>query len=242
MIRELEKEYEKLLLSRRLDGRSVDYTLLQRHIETFSGSNELRNSAVTIYDSYRMEHAYVSEYHRRLFGDGEMEVHPDDLADVLKNAIASLRHVFQGNRNFAHMKAIREYRARVGDRFRRVTESLQVLETDAAGGVWLTLCILEISPNQQPPFTVNSQIINTATGEVFSPLTRHFQRESILTGRELEVLNRIARGRLSKEISEELRISVHTVNTYRQHILEKLGADNSHEAVRYALSLGLLEY
>lgn len=37
-------------------------------------------------------------------------------------------------------------------------------------------------------------------------------------------------------------ISVHTVNTYRQHILEKLNVDNSHEAVRYGLSLGLIEY
>ena len=79
--------------------------------------------------------AYVSEYHKRQFGNGEIEVHPDDLNDVLKNAIASLKHVFQGNRNFTHMKVIREYRAKVGGRFRRVTESLQVLETDQLGNI-----------------------------------------------------------------------------------------------------------
>ena len=197
---------------------------------------------MTIYDNCRMEHAYVSEYHRRLFGDGEMEVHPDDLADVLKNVIASLKHVFQGNKNFAHVKTIREYRAKVGDRFRRVTETLQVLETDSRGNIWLALCILEISPNQLPPFTVNSQIVNTATGEVFSPLTRYYQSESILTKRELEILTLVAQGKLSKEISNLLHISVHTVDTHRQHILEKLDVDNSHEAVRYGQSLGLIEY
>jgi DNA-binding NarL/FixJ family response regulator len=47
-------------------------------------------------------------------------------------------------------------------------------------------------------------------------------------------------GRLSKEISEELHISVHTVNTHRQRILEKLDVDNSMEAVKYASELGLL--
>lgn len=242
MIKDLDKEYKRLLFSQRLDEKSLDYDLLRRHIETYSRSNELQSSAVTIYDNCRMEHAYVSEYHRRLFGDGEMEVHPDDLADVLKNVIASLKHVFQGNKNFAHVKTIREYRAKVGDRFRRVTETLQVLETDSRGNIWLALCILEISPNQLPPFTVNSQIVNTATGEVFSPLTRYYQSESILTKRELEILTLVAQGKLSKEISNLLHISVHTVDTHRQHILEKLDVDNSHEAVRYGQSLGLIEY
>lgn len=37
-----------------------------------------------------------------------------------------------------------------------------------------------------------------------------------------------------------LFISVHTVNTHRQRILEKLGANNSIEAIAYALQLGLV--
>ncbi|MDR1880928.1 MAG: LuxR C-terminal-related transcriptional regulator, partial [Tannerellaceae bacterium] len=43
-----------------------------------------------------------------------------------------------------------------------------------------------------------------------------------------------------KEISNQLCISVHTVNTHRQRILEKLDVDNSLEAVKYASALGLL--
>ncbi|WP_235782360.1 response regulator transcription factor [Phocaeicola paurosaccharolyticus] len=45
---------------------------------------------------------------------------------------------------------------------------------------------------------------------------------------------------LSKEISEQLFISVHTVNTHRQRILEKLDVNNSMEAVKYASALGLI--
>ena len=127
MVKDIEKEYKQLMYSQRPEGRFLDYNRLQQHIDMFSRSNELQCVAVTIYDNCRNEHVYVSEYHKRLFGSGEVEVHPDDLDDVLKNAIASLKHVFQGNKNFAHMKTIREYRVRMGDKFRRVTESFRVL-------------------------------------------------------------------------------------------------------------------
>lgn len=237
MTKDLNKEYKQLLLSRKVDSNYLDYDLLQRHIRNISQSDIMRNQAVTIYDNCRSEHVYMSEYHKQLFGKEDTEVHPDDLDDVMKNVLAILQNVFQGNKNVSNLKIVREYRAKVGDRFRRVTETLQVLETDSIGNIWLALCILEISPNQSSPFTVNYQIINTATGEVFSPLAKYLQKELILTRRELEILNLIAKGKLSKEISDSLHISPHTVNTHRQRILEKLNVDNSHEAVRCALSL-----
>ena len=166
MIKELTQEYKRLMLSQQIDPKSLDYNLLRKHIKVFSQSDGQPSLAISIYDNYRMEHAYESEYHKHLFGNGEIEVHPDDMEDVLKSAIATLKHVFQGNKNRTHIKMIREYRAKIGDRFRRVTESFQILETDDKGNIWLALCFLEISPNQQPPFAVNTQIINTATGEV----------------------------------------------------------------------------
>jgi DNA-binding CsgD family transcriptional regulator len=46
---------------------------------------------------------------------------------------------------------------------------------------------------------------------------------------------------LSKEISNVLSISLHTVNTHRQRFLEKLGANNSMEAVMFASRFGLLD-
>ena len=48
-------------------------------------------------------------------------------------------------------------------------------------------------------------------------------------------------GMLSKEISDKLSISIHTVNGHRQRILEKLGVDNVVEAINYARKLRLLD-
>ena len=42
---------------------------------------------------------------------------------------------------------------------------------------------------------------------------------------------RLARGRLTKEIADELGISIHTVNTYLRRIYEKLYVHSRAEAV-----------
>jgi PAS domain S-box-containing protein len=56
-----------------------------------------------------------------------------------------------------------------------------------------------------------------------------------LTRRQLEVLLLLAEGKRSREVAEELCISVHTVRTHIQGILRTLGAANRLEAVSKAL-------
>lgn len=239
-IKKLNKEYKRLLFSQQTENHFLNCDLLHKHVQTFSELDRVLNFAVTIYDNCRMKHVYVSECHKRLFGDGEIEVHSEDLPDVMKNAIIAVKYVFQGNVNVHNIKVIREYRAKIGNEYKRVSESMQVLETDGLGNIWLVLCTVEISPNQQPPFGVNSLIINTATGESFSFLSNDYRHDTILSKRELEILNLITKGKLSKEISEQMCISVHTVNTHRQNILKKLNVSNSHEAIRLAMTLNLI--
>ena len=52
-----------------------------------------------------------------------------------------------------------------------------------------------------------------------------------LTAREIEVLDRIARGRRIKEVAAELGVSVTTVQTYLRRIYEKLQVHSQAEAV-----------
>ena len=56
--------------------------------------------------------------------------------------------------------------------------------------------------------------------------------DALLTPREREILALAKEGMFSKEISEKLNISIHTVNRHRQNILEKLQVDNIIEAIR----------
>jgi DNA-binding NarL/FixJ family response regulator len=63
----------------------------------------------------------------------------------------------------------------------------------------------------------------------------------ILTPRELQVLKLIAEAHTSKEIAQELVISVKTVERHRQNILYKLGMSDRVELTRYAIRRGLIQ-
>jgi len=61
-----------------------------------------------------------------------------------------------------------------------------------------------------------------------------------LTGREIEVLNLIARGYSRKEIAALLQLSRHTVVSHIRHIYEKLEVHSRNEAVFEACQQGLI--
>jgi DNA-binding NarL/FixJ family response regulator len=63
----------------------------------------------------------------------------------------------------------------------------------------------------------------------------------VLTARESQVVKLIAEAYTSKEIADELVISVKTVDRHRQNILDKLGMSDRVELTRYAIRRGLIE-
>jgi len=62
----------------------------------------------------------------------------------------------------------------------------------------------------------------------------------MLTDREREVLIQIAQGASNREVAARLGISVHTVNTHRVHLMEKLQAHDVATLTRLAVTLGLV--
>lgn len=62
----------------------------------------------------------------------------------------------------------------------------------------------------------------------------------LLSKREKEILALIGMGKSSKEIADELSVSVHTISRHRQNILQKLQVSNSAQAFGIASELHLL--
>lgn len=61
-----------------------------------------------------------------------------------------------------------------------------------------------------------------------------------LSEREFQVLRGLAMGRSCRELSDEFQLSVKTIYTYRNRLLDKLNLDNDIDLLRYALRHNLL--
>jgi len=96
---------------------------------------------------------------------------------------------------------------------------------------FLAMGMIDLAPEQSANTTVRFQIKNCLTDEIV-PFAIESAADTLLTPREREVLALAKEGMFSKEISEKLNISIHTVNRHRQNILEKLQVDNMIEAVK----------
>ncbi len=81
------------------------------------------------------------------------------------------------------------------------------------------------------------------TGKVLKALARQPQVSvsSLLSDRELEVLDCLAGGLTTGQIAARLFISDNTVKTHIRHILEKLESSNRTEAVSKAIQLGIIQ-
>ena len=62
----------------------------------------------------------------------------------------------------------------------------------------------------------------------------------LLSKRQTEILALLTKGNGSKQIADELSISIHTVNRHRQDILSALKVTNTTAAVEIALRLHLI--
>jgi len=57
-----------------------------------------------------------------------------------------------------------------------------------------------------------------------------------LSNRELQVLNLVGRGQTTREVAENLNLSVKTVESHRQRIKKKLGLQTASQLVQYAVN------
>ena len=62
-----------------------------------------------------------------------------------------------------------------------------------------------------------------------------------LTNREREILKYIAEDKRNKEIADLLGISVRTVQAHRTNLMDKLGARDRTELVKYAIRKGIID-
>lgn len=174
---------------------------------------------------------YVTEYIEASQEiDIEKLVHPDDWEVVrrIDKKVWEFLNTLPEEEKLAY-KYIYELRVLERGKYIRMIYQMRILAFKEDN--FLAMGIIDIAPEQSANTSVRFQIKNCLTDEIV-PFAIESAADTLLTPREREVLALAKEGMFSKEISEKLNISIHTVNRHRQNILEKLQVDNMIEAIR----------
>ena len=174
---------------------------------------------------------YVTEYIEASQEiDIEKLVHPDDWEVVrrIDKKVWEFLNTLPEEEKLTY-KYIYELRVLERGKYVRMIYQMRILAFKEDN--FLAIGIIDIAPEQSANTSVRFQIKNCLTDEIV-PFAIESAADTLLTPREREVLALAKEGMFSKEISEKLNISIHTVNRHRQNILEKLQVDNMIEAIR----------
>ncbi len=251
----LYQEYFELIDSLQIDVNDDDYKVLDSHIRRLEQLDVVESSILSIFDLHKKHQAYISSKYKTYFGwdldkasEGtdyqDSRTHPDDLIYLLKVGIYFTKLVLSKPvENRKDYKLITDYRMLgLNNQYIRIIEQQLCLETDKNGNIWLGLSVTDISPDHDITTPARCRALNFKTGEVFYYEENTNEKPEIhqLSKREKEVLQMVSEGLISKEIADKLFISVNTVNTHRQRIVEKLKVSNTFEAISFAKQLGLI--
>jgi len=157
-------------------------------------------------------------------------VHPDDL-EVVRRIDKKVWEFLETLPEEEKLTYKYIYEMRVLDRGKYVRMIYQMRLLAFKDDNFLAMGMIDLAPEQSANISVRFQIKNCLTDEVV-PFAIESATDVLLTPREREILALAKEGMFSKEISEKLNISIHTVNRHRQNILEKLQVDNIIEAIR----------
>ena len=157
-------------------------------------------------------------------------VHPDDL-EVVRRIDKKVWEFLDTLPEEEKLTYKYIYEMRILDRGKYVRMIYQTRLLAFKDDNFLAMGMIDLAPEQSANTSVRFQIKNCLTDEVV-PFTIETATDVLLTPREREILALAKEGMFSKEISEKLNISIHTVNRHRQNILEKLQVDNIIAAIR----------
>lgn len=254
----LQKELKTFYESRQLHKEQLDTSKVQYFRDKIGFMAAVNNACYVITDAHadtcfvdagsfaRILGITSDSVFHKCYNSGDEDViynriHPEDLVEKRMLEYDFFRYIDRmPATDKLHHTACCRFRIRnCKNEYFYVSNTTRILSLSPNGKVWLILCSYMLSPNQTPSSDIEPRIINNITGQI-QPLQLSLRRNSVLTDREKQVLRLIQSGKLSKEISDILQISVNTVNRHRQDILQKLSDNNSIEAVNAAREMRLM--
>ena len=249
----LKKKFQHLFNVMECAPEPSDYEAFGKKLELLNTVSEVENSSVAVFDMHRGEYVFLRsrfDAHLQYPLNDLFKKEPSYFMDLMPEkdlafTIDTIRKTFswlaeQDPEKRKEYKLVFEFH--LSDPAGNLYSFLQqcvILEQDKSGNTWMVLILNDMIPGKTDAENLLRKVFHIPTGKIML-FNDDNSSASMLTARETEILGLLSQGYQSKEISERLYISVNTVNNHRQHIIEKLKTENTHEAIRFAKSVGII--
>jgi len=120
--------------------------------------------------------------------------------------------------------------------------AIRVLKAGASGFIGKEVAADELATAIRKILSGRKYITESLSERLASDLSDGSSKapHEMLSDREFEVMKHLASGKTVSEIAEALFLSVPTVSTYRNRVLQKLNLKNNAELMHYAITLKLV--
>lgn len=207
---------------------------------------------IYIFDCSNSQLHYLSENvskilgydHQLLLSKGRsflMEIlHPDEASTVVQSIIKSWE--FIKSVPVIHQKSYKvsyDFRIRKSDgNYIRLLQQHAVMNLDKKGNILFVLGVCTDITHWHKDNQLTLSIVGPEEEQSFFCVSSGKKQEvrQTLSGRQKQILILLSEGFCSREISEQLNISHHTVNVHRRNMLDKLKLNNTISLVKFAIS------
>ncbi len=247
-------KYLSLFDQQQFDEQFIDYSELDKHIGFLKQLAVAENSSIAVMDLFRRRYVFLQSKFLPVIGlelDEVMKRGPRALYEIMhpRDVQTVIETLTRGNEFLLQLPADEKKEYKIIYDFRlkaksgtyvRFIQQLLPLELDHKGNIWLMLMLNDIVPDRGESAPPQRKVVNVKNGKLYVFNDDEGNSRSILSKREVEILGLLSKGMASRQVADELFLSVNTVNNHRRNILEKTNTENTAEAIRYAISLGLM--
>ncbi|PWA05584.1 LuxR C-terminal-related transcriptional regulator [Flavobacterium psychrotolerans] len=204
-----------------------------------------------VLDNHSGKFIYVSEHTEEILGVKPEDVtikvllrriHPEDLSHFMNytHAIAAFFKNLPAEK-IAKYKSRFDYRVQKSNgQYMRILQQDIVLEHDDDGDILKSLSshidVSHLKGSGKPLLSIIG--IAGEPSYIDIDVEQKYSISSFLSKREKQVVNLLINGKVSKEIAEELSLSVYTIESYRKDMLKKTGAITTCELVAKVIREG----
>jgi DNA-binding CsgD family transcriptional regulator len=232
----------------------ADYAAIEPSKHLLLRLSEVENSTMAVYDTHKQEYFLLRwKFNNEIYCEPKPDerigpdffwllTYPSDLPFIMDTEVRAYEFIkgipVNERKNY---KLILDYRLRNKDgKYIWFTKQSMILEMDRFGEVWLILIFFDLSTGRPANERSCCKIVNMKTGKLFHLSGSTHSSKKLFTPQEVAILDLVAKGFDSSEISQKLFISIHTVNNHRRNILEKSNARTITQALLYAKRVGVI--